>query len=114
MVNGRKVCLSAFCSFYEISEYKFNNSLRTVDEVTVRGNAANIRLNKWSSFLDSWFTDLMATFCDFMPNSNNRYLPTVFTKKSLYGMAVHQFQLTEGTTFSYPTFRKFWKNTLNR
>ena len=81
---------------------------------TIHRNRSNVKLNKWNSFLESWFTDIMATFCDFMPNSNNRYLPTIFTKKSLYEMAAEQFEMNEGYTFSYLTFRKFWRNNFKQ
>ena len=101
--------MSAFCSIYGVSEYLFNKALNTLDFPTIHGNKAIVRINKWDSFLESWFTDIMATYCDFMPNSDNRYLPTIFTKKLLYEMALLQFQTTYGHTFCYSTFRTFWK-----
>jgi len=114
VINGRKICLSAFCSIYGISEYKFNLASNTMNTPTIHRNRSNVKLNKWNSFLESWFTDIMATFCDFMPNSNNRYLPTIFTKKSLHEMAAEQFEMNEGYTFSYLTFRKFWRNNFKQ
>jgi hypothetical protein len=52
---------------------------------------------------------MISWFCDIMPNSDSSYLPVYFTKESMYEMASSEFQLQEGSKFSYLSFRKYWK-----
>ncbi len=55
------------------------------------------------------FLFILAQFCDFMPNSNIKYLPTYFTQQMMYSMASNHILSTCGVDISESRFRSFWK-----
>ena len=109
IVKGQRICVASFCALYGISEYKFHLAEETLNKPTLHKAKGKTTINKWKAFLQTWFLNLVVSFCDLMPNSDSQYLPIYFTKTSLYNMAVQEYQDSEGSTFSQSSFFSFWK-----
>jgi hypothetical protein len=110
IVDGNRVCLPTFCSIFGISEHKFHVAEKTLHSPTVHKATGTSSKPSWMLFLEGWFINLIAYFCDIMPNSDNRYLPIYFTKSTMHETAVSEFQQQGGSFFSSSSFQKFWKN----
>jgi hypothetical protein len=109
MVQGHPICAPAFCAIYGISDYKWKKSLESLSVKSSHGNKGKIRQPKWRLELIKWFLFILAQFCDFMPNSNTKYLPTYFTQQMMHSMASNHILSTCGVDISESRFRSFWK-----
>ena len=109
IVKGKTVCINAFCSIYGISDHKFNVALNNLETVTVHQHVGKKKTNEKHIFLQTWFNWLIVSFGDHMPNSVNIYVPTFFTKTSLFQTAVETFEMESGYNFSEKFFVDFWK-----
>jgi hypothetical protein len=101
IVDGKQVCMAAFCSIFAISSYKFHIARESLDVPTIHKKTGSVVVQKWKLFLAAWFINLIVMFCDIMPNFPNRYLPIYFTKDALYHNALDEFEKEEGSKFSY-------------
>jgi hypothetical protein len=110
IVNKKPICTEAFCAIFGISTYKFNVALETLDSPTIHGNALKKpRISGWKVFLATWFATLIATYCEIMPHSPNKYLPVYFTKEEVFFQAADAIKNDLNITISQSAFRKYWK-----
>jgi hypothetical protein len=109
VVARKHVCLAGFCALYGILAYKFNIARDIINNFTIYKNKEHTFIYPWRNFLFSWFTNLIALFCNIMPNSNNCYSLVYFTKGDFYDSVVLEFEAKYGTKFSSFSFRGFWK-----
>ena len=80
-----------------------------METVTVHQHVGKKKKNEKQIFLQTWFNWLIVSFGDHMPNSVNIYVPTFFTKTSLFQTAVETFEMESGYNFSEKFFVDFWK-----
>jgi hypothetical protein len=113
IINGTSVCKEAFQILFGISEYKFNIAEENLSSITVHGNTGKRRISSWAPFLIQWFTQLIADYCDYMPNKEIKYLPTYFTKEMVHSMASIELAKFSDTTISQTYFNSFWKLHFN-
>jgi hypothetical protein len=109
IIDGNAVCCDAFCSIYGISQYKFNTCLETLKKPTIHGNKNKSKISGWKYFLVGWFATLIASYCELMPNSFNKYLPVYFTKDTVYQMAEAAILDKTKIHISSSTFQAYWK-----
>ena len=111
-LKGKQYCLAAFLAIFGVTKYKFNTALNTLDSPTVcKARIDHSTEPESHTFLHSYFSNLVACFCDIMPDSShNLYLPIYFTKTQMHLDAVQQFiEEKNGSRFSYRVFTDFWK-----
>lgn len=118
-VFGKPVCEKAWCSLYNVSEWRFKLCLRLFRQGVVNvahGNLHSKRVSSKTTRSLAWMRYLFERIGDWMPHKSQVHLPTSSTKKYFYDRMVKEFEADFGlppdNNITYEYFTEIWSKQL--